>query len=134
MGRTRYLVVAELGRKGFLVGSRKTLAAANFLMDSTYRKGNKYSWDELEKVEKDLRYFDTYTIYGNEKYVSLVESGTSDGKFSVHVLTVEHYGASAIEQIKRERQNISMVFDWEAFHPKLDKLFELIEHTSLVAN
>jgi len=134
MGRTRYLVEAELGRKGFLIGSRKTLEAAQFLMDRTYRKGNKYEWSELEKVENDLRYFDTYTIYGNEKYVSMVETGTSDGKFSVHVLRIENYGASAIEQIKKERANISMVFDWEKSIPKLDKLFELIEHTSLVAN
>jgi len=134
MGRTRYLVVAELGRKGFLVGSRKTLAAAKFLMDRTYQKGNKYEWSELEKVEQDLRYFDTYTIYGNEKYVSMVETGTSDGKFSVHVLRIDNYNEVSIELIKRERANISMVFDWQKSIPKMKKLFELIEHPSLVAN
>ncbi|MCP4121426.1 MAG: hypothetical protein GY751_06700 [Bacteroidetes bacterium] len=134
MGRTRYLVVAELGRKGFLVGSRKTLAAAKFLMDRTYSKGNKYEWKELKKVEQDLRYFDSYIIYGNEKYISMMENEVSDGKFSVHVLRIENYNEVTIELIKKERANISMVFDWEKSIPKLQKLYDLIEHTSLVAN
>lgn len=129
---TRYLIVAEIKTKGFVLKLYKNLADAKKNMEKTYALSLKYAFNEMYKIEKELDYFASYEIKGNVLYLSNPIYGYSNGHYSVSVIKINlnHF---CLKTFIRERENHSDVFD-DCSDDRLDKLCELFPNIDLIAN
>lgn len=134
MDLIRYLVVAEIGNRGFILKTFSSKGLAEYYHQKMFDLKEEYS---LEKIESKLKYISSYNINGNEVYIENVELTTSDGVYTVSVVKInlENF---CLKSFVRERENHSTVFDYDTSTPEeLEKFNKICDYNPtgrLIAN
>ena len=80
-----YFVIAELYRKGFIIGNYDTLEIAEKVKYNIAILVSKYEFSQIKRAEKDLKKYRSYIIR-NELYYSGGKSNMSNGAMSIIIL------------------------------------------------
>lgn len=122
----KYIVVAEIERNGFVAGYFKKYWNAVELANELLILGELFPWKDSEKINIQLRNRNLreYRIKGNQIYFDKGIYGSTDGKYSVSVLSINQKEV-AVETFIRERENYSIAFNSELHWDKrCSKYFE----------
>lgn len=129
----KYLVLAEIEKRGFLVKFYNDYDRAKQVADLTYELIDGLEFAEMSEVEAKLSCFASYEINGNENFTGNSMSGVSNGTYSVNILKIDLNNFRLTEFIL-ERKNHSSVFPYEIFGEKLNKILQLFPRPDFVAN
>lgn len=133
MNTVKYLIVAEIENKGFLLKIEDNFEKAESFAQYIYSLSDEFYIYEMDKVEQKLKYFSFYKINGNEIYLKKIKTSISNGVYTVSVVEIDLNNYCEKTFIK-ERENHSSVFDFEKYPKELDRLAELFSEIDLVAN
>lgn len=127
----KYLIIAEIGRTGFITEFKNTLKEAELFAAKLKHIGNFDSYTETEKIINALkqRNYISYHINGNRLCFGKIKIAFSDGLYDVSVTEVD-MKTFCLKTLIRERENHSIVFDGELS----DEFLEKFPHPDLIAN
>ena len=106
----QYLIVVELGNKGFVLTVIDDRGNAESYCEKLSSLSNNYPFNEMYKIEAKLKYITSYNIKGTQIYIEKVDYCSSNGEFSVYALKIE-VNTFCLKSFIKERENHSSVFD-----------------------
>ncbi len=129
----KYLILAEIEKKGFLVKFMDEYDEAKKYADEIFELSYEFQFREMRNVEQRLTYFASYQVYGNNVYIGKIKSAVSNGAYSVNVMEIDMNNFQLNTFIK-ERENNSSVFPFPMYEDKIDKILELFPQPDFLAN
>jgi hypothetical protein len=133
MNLNKYLIIAEIERKGFLLDSTDNLVEAGTFAELVFHLSDEFSIYEMHLVERKLNYFASYNINGTEVYVGKSLRSISNGVYSVSILKIDP-ATFSLEIFIKERENHSTVFDYDVYPDEIDRLAEIFPNPDFIAN
>lgn len=112
MNGIKYLIVAEIYKKGFILKIIDGKKEALSFLQKTSEISSCYSFAQMNKVEEKLEYIASYKINGNTDYVGKYIKSISNGAYTVSVLQID-INTFCLKSFIRERENHSSVFELE---------------------
>ncbi len=131
-----YLIIAEVGRNGFVLGSRKKYYEAVSLANNHLLFGEIFHWPANDKIKEQMesRKYKSYQIKGNQLYFDNFLWVNSDGHFSICIIKTE-VNKFCLQTFIRERENHSIVFGNEVCTDKRRRdFFDKFPRLSLISN
>jgi len=101
----RYLVIAELENRGYIIGDTDDLDETKANLEELFIMADRFPINELHKFNSNLSRYQSYKIYGNSEYIRKCKLCKSNGIFSVYV--IETNNSFSLQQFISERQNTS---------------------------
>lgn len=129
MNPLKYLIIAEIEKKGFILEFFNHIENAEAFARTTFDLRRGFAFNDMYRVEEKLKYFATYRINGNQEYVGNVLRQLSNGAYSVSIIKINKR-EFCLKSFIKERENHSWVINFD----KCDKLIELFPHLNLIAN
>ncbi len=127
----KFLIVAELDRKGFMLKIEDSLKKAMAFSERTFMLSKEFCYDDMYKIEYKLNPFAKYEVSGNVMCLSKFKSSTTNGFYSVTVVEIE---LKNLKMFIRERENLSIVFDYDLYDEEISRLIELFPAFDMFAN
>lgn len=129
----RYLIIAEIRNKGYLLKFMSDLKEADKYAKEIFELSNEYSIYEQYKIETKLTYFASYHVNGTEVYIGNGCCGQSNGVYTVGTMKVD-INNFRLNSFIRERENHSTVFPREDQWDQVDKFLKLFPSPNWIAN
>ena len=101
----QYLVIAELGNTGFIIGTTTDLIEAEDKSAELFILANQIPFNDLYKFKDHLKEYYSYPINGNGIYNGKFKYSTSNGYLSVDIMEIT--ADFSIGQFISERSNTS---------------------------
>ncbi len=105
VGMKNYLVIAELENNGYVIGITDDLKAAKYKIDKLFAIANQYPINQIQRFNKYLKKYQSYTITGNAIYCGKDVQCISNGLFSIYI--IEMNKNFTLQQFIYERQYTS---------------------------
>ena len=84
----KFIIIAELETKGYIIGTAKSLNQAKKLSDKIFGLANQYSFNDLHSFHSCLKHYKCYEIKGNATYIKCKEC-ISNGLLSIYILEID---------------------------------------------
>lgn len=107
----KYLIVAELDTKGYIIGIINSLSSAKKKTKKIFELSNQFSFHELHLFHPYLSQFISYEIKGNAMYIGKGKECTSNGALSNYILEINTKGFSIKQFIKERISTSYAIFD-----------------------
>jgi|ERR1051325_4613765 hypothetical protein len=132
MQKYKYLVVAEIGREGFITEMKDSFEEADRFSQELFSLANVFPISKRSCVAQLLQQkgYLHYKINGNQIYFPSPLSSITDGDYSVSVINILP-GQNCIRRLIKERENHSIVFKLEMIK---DEFVERFPRLGLIAN
>lgn len=104
---TKYLIIAELDTKGYIIGTLQSLHTAKKKTKKIFELSNQFSFHELHLFHPYLSQYKSYEIKGNALYMGNEKQCISNGLLSIYILEIDSKKFS-MEQFIKERESTSL--------------------------
>ena len=107
---TKYLIIAELETKGYIIGTVNSLSSARKKTNKIFDLSNQFSFHELHLFHPYLSQYQSYEIKGNAMYCGKGKECISNGLLSTYILEIDSDNFS-MKQFIKEREGTSYAIE-----------------------
>lgn len=132
----KYLIIVEIERTGFITEFKSSFKEAFDFSNKLYLSLSElFPIDKREKIVDVLkeRGYASYKINGTELYFGKCKDQITDGILTVSVVEIDSNKFN-LQMLIKERENSSLVFNYDEPTGKIDEIADKFPHLSIVAN
>jgi len=129
---SKFIIIFELDRLGFVFGIFDILEDAKSIVDKIFDHSNRAPFEETF-IKHKSKAIASYSIKGNEIHNIKSEYGHFGGSFNIAVIKIGSKNNSLRTFIK-ERENYSWVFNFDDYEEEFERLSELFPSLDIGAN
>lgn len=129
---SKFIIISELDRFGFVFGILDNLEDAKSIVDKIFDHSSLAPFEETFTMLK-RKAIASYSINGNEIHNIKSEYGHFGGSFNIAVIKIGS-NINSLRIFIKERENYSWVFDFDDYENEFERLAELFPSLDIGAN
>jgi hypothetical protein len=132
MENSKYIIISELDRLGYVFGIMDNLENAKSVVDKLFDDSRLAPFEETWSKLK-YKAIASYSINGNEIHNIKSEYGHFGGSFNIAVIKIGS-NINCLRTFIKERENYSWVFEFDDYGDEFERLAELFPSLDIGAN
>jgi hypothetical protein len=132
MEKSKYIIISELDRLGFVYGIMDNLVDAKLVVDKIFDDSRLAPFEETF-TKLQIKAITSYSIKGNEINNIKSEYGHFGGSFNIAVIKIGS-NINSLRTFIKERENYSWVFEFDDYEDEFERLAELFPSLDIGAN